>query len=192
MEEIEKKQKKMAGLWPVFVIIFLLVMIVVFLLIKMAGDTTTSGGFPGNESTKSLTCESNKYTYSFFTYDHSTRKESTFTATFKNDRLSNISFMYLLYYQTDEQVTESEAVNHAAMNISFSNSGLGADMFNATYAKMVTNDKVMKMSLFANVTDINDVTSKYWLLESIKNKDYSLNDIQSVYRKAGFDCRVNN
>lgn len=188
----EKEKSKFGTLWPIFAVVLLIATVTTIILIKMNGSTISGGGFPDPESTKSLSCTSNSFVYPFFEYDNSTKKEAVFTSTFQNDKLSNISFTYQLTYQTDEQVTESEARNHAAMNISFNKAGLSPDYFSATYAKMVSNDKVMKMTLFGSSSDITDFSAKYLLLESISDSKMTLSNVRSVYRRAGFDCKVNN
>ena len=74
--EIESTHKWKKYL-PILGVVVGVVVIVIIVLILMRGTTTTSGGYPNPESTKSLSCNSDTYTYQFFKYDNSTKKNTT-------------------------------------------------------------------------------------------------------------------
>lgn len=179
---------------PIVGVILGVVIIVIIILILMKGTTTESGGYPSPESTKSLACNSETFVYPFYNYDHSSKKDTTITATFENDHLSRISLTYTLYYPTKDQITTSEAENHAAMNISFSNVGLGPDSYGANYRQLLSDSSAMAMAMTMTTLadNIRDVGAKYFMLNEIENKDYTLNDVRTTYRNAGFRCEVNN
>ncbi|MBQ7202184.1 hypothetical protein IJS18_02240 [Candidatus Saccharibacteria bacterium] len=191
--EIESTHKWKKYL-PILGVVVGVVVIVIIVLILMRGTTTTSGGYPNPESTKSLSCNSDTFVYPFFKYDNSTKKNTTITATFENEKMNRISLTYTLFYPTKEEVVKSEAENHAAMNISFSNAGLGPDSFGANYKELVSDPSALAlaMTMTTLADNIRDVGAKYFMLEDIENKDYTLNDVRSTYRSAGFRCEVNN
>ena len=179
---------------PIFGVILGVVIIVIIFLILMKGTTTESGGYPSPESTKSLSCKSETFIYPIYRYDYSTKKETVITATFESDYLSRISLTYTLYYPTEDQIITSEAENHAAMNISFSNAGLGPDSYGANYRQLLSDKSAMAlaMTMTTLADNIRDVGAKYFMLNEIENKDYTLNDVRTTYRNAGFKCEVNN
>ncbi|MBR0431100.1 hypothetical protein IJJ05_02335, partial [Candidatus Saccharibacteria bacterium] len=64
--------------------------------------------------------------------------------------------------------------------------GLGPDALEAKYARLSDG---MKMSLYANSKNINDISSKYFYLENIER--YDLSSIQTLYQGLGFNCKLN-
>lgn len=179
---------------PIIGVVLLIIVIVVIIIILMKGTTTESGGYPNPESTKSLACNSETFEYPFYRYDHSTKKTTVITATFENDRLNRISLTYTLFYPTEAEIITSEAENHAAMNISFSDAGLGPDSFGANYRQLLadTSSLSMAMTMTTLADSIRDIGAKYFMLNDVENKDYTLSDVRTAYRNAGFKCEVNN
>ena len=188
--EIEKDHKVKKYL-PIIGALLVITAVVTVCILKMMGSTTTSGGFPDPEKTKSLTCTSKDFVYKFFDYDGSKKKEAIFRATFANNKLHAISFIYDLYYNTKEEIIHSEAYNHAAMNISFSKTGLGPDSFGAVYKQLVSDPENMLLSTTMTTYSANlgDNGSKYFLLDELDG-DYTLEKVRQTYRNEGFTCEV--
>lgn len=186
-----KETHKLKKYAPIVAIVLVVTIVVTICILKMMGNTTTSGGFPEPESTKSLSCTSKDYDYKFFTVDGSKKKETTMRATFNGEKLNVISFIYELYYNSKEEIVHSEAYNHAAMNISFSKSGLQPDAFGAIYKQLVSDPENMLLStsMTAYSDQIGDSGAKYFLLEDLEG-DYTLDKVRQTYRNAGFTCEV--
>lgn len=186
-----KEGSKWKRYLPVVAIVLVITIIVTICILMMRGNTTTSGGFPDPESTKSLSCTSKDFDYKFFTVDGSKKKETTMRATFNGEKLNVISFIYDLYYNSKEEIVHSEAYNHAAMNISFSKSGLQPDAFGAIYKQLVSDPENMLLStsMTAYSDQIGDSGAKYFLLEDLAG-DYTLTKVRQVYRNAGFTCET--
>ena len=186
-----KETHKLKKYLPIVAVVLVVTIIVTICILKMNGNTTTSGGFPDPESTKSLSCTSKDFDYKFFTVDGSKKKETTMRATFNGEKLNVISFIYDLYYNSKEEIVHSEAYNHAAMNISFSKSGLGPDSFGAIYKQLVSDPENMMLStsMTAYSDQIGDSGAKYFLLEDLGG-DYTLTKVRQVYRNAGFTCET--
>lgn len=186
-----KETHKLKKYAPIVAIVLVVTIVVTICILKMMGNTTTSGGFPDPETTKSLSCTSKDFDYKFFTVDGSKKKETTMRATFNDDKLHVISFIYDLYYNSKEEIVHSEAYNHAAMNISFSKSGLQPDAFGAIYKQLVsdTENMLLSTSMTAYADQIGDSGAKYFLLEDLEG-NFTLDKVRQTYRNAGFTCEV--
>lgn len=170
-------------------VIFVIAILAVVIWRLMQGTETTTGDWAATESNDSLTCEVNNMEYPFFEYDNATKKNTKVNVIFDNaDKLSTISLKQTMYYDSASEINASEAFNHAAMNISFQNNGLGADAFNATYTLL---EDSMRMSLYANASKINGVSVKYFLLDQEGGTtNYNLTTVQKIYEDKGFKCTV--
>lgn len=188
MDDTNKTKKHIGSEVFVAIGMFLVIVAVVLLLaFFLRGQTTVSGENPDVKSTISLNCVSDDYKYDFFPYDNSDNKNLKIDIIFENEKVSSASLVYMLYYQDVESITESDAENHASMNINFSKDGLEADALNANFSKLSDG---LKMSLYANIEDINDVTSKYFLLDYF-DKGYTIKNIQRIYESKGLICKSN-
>lgn len=188
MDGTNKTKKRIGSEVFVAAGMFLVIVAVVLLLaFFLRGQTTVSGENPDVKSTISLNCVSDDYKYDFFPYDNSDNKNLKIDIIFENEKVSSASLVYMLYYQDVESITESDAENHASMNINFSKDGLEADALNANFSKLSDG---LKMSLYANIEDINDVTSKYFLLDYF-DKGYTIKNIQRIYESKGLICKSN-
>lgn len=188
MDDTKKTKKRIGSEVFVAIGMFLVIVAVVLLLaFFLRGQTTVSGENPDVKSTISLNCVSDDYKYDFFPYDNSDNKNLKIDIIFENEKVSSASLVYMLYYQNAENITESDAENHASMNINFSKDGLEADALNANFSKLSDG---LKMSLYANIEDINDVTSKYFLLDYF-DKGYTIKNIQRIYESKGLICKSN-
>lgn len=188
MDDTNKTKKRIGSEVFVAAGMFLVIVAVVLLLaFFLRGQTTVSGENPDVKSTISLNCVSNDYKYDFFPYDNSDNKNLKIDIIFENEKASSASLVYMLYYQNAENITESDAENHASMNINFSKDGLEADALNANFSKLSDG---LKMSLYANIEDINDVTSKYFLLDYF-DRGYTIKNIQRIYESKGLICKSN-
>lgn len=188
MDDTNKTKKRIGSEVFVAAGMFLVIVAVVLLLaFFLRGQTTVSGENPDVKSTISLNCVSDDYRYDFSPYDNSDNKNLKIDIIFENEKVSSASLVYMLYYQNAENITESDAENHASMNINFSKDGLEADALNANFSKLSDG---LKMSLYANIEDINDVTSKYFLLDYF-DKGYTIKNIQRIYESKGLICKSN-
>ena len=181
----EKEEKKRDTL-VITGVIFLVLAAVFLIWFFLQGQTMIMGDFPEPEVSTSLTCTSNTYSYPFFVYDNSLGRELTVNSVYGDDKLKYISLTYSLKYNSSEAIYESEAQNHAEMNILFSNDRLEADAFGAKYSRM---SGEMQFSIFANADTINtNVGRKYFLLEGAGQGPYSLKTVESLYKQKGLKC----
>jgi hypothetical protein len=158
---------------------------IIAVIFLMNGKAETSTAPIANVKTTALRCESDNYSYPFFKYDNSNRKELALNLVFNENAVQTISLNYQLYYNNENSVTASEASNHAAMNISFEANGLGADTFNATYSKF--KDR-LKFSLYTQKIDYK--SEKYFLIENTDDTGHpdSLESYKNYYSGMGFNC----
>ena len=185
------KESKGGKIIGIILIGAIIIACVVILVISMKGETKTSGQNPTSVASESLACESIETNYPITTYDNSVSKKLKIVTNFYNNKANAISLTYELFYNNTQQVTASEAHNHAAMNISFGKDGLGADAFNASYSKM---ENSMKMSLYINADNIEPISAKYFMLntDSTDNLPNTIQEYKTNYEEQGFICNLNN
>lgn len=164
-------------------------LIAIALILAMNGNTKTTGNYPADIEGESLACESHSVKYPIFAHNDAKSRDLKITATFYNKKFNAISLAYTLYYDTEEQIKNSEAKNHASMNISFGEDGLGSDAFDINYAKM---DDALKTVLYTGENNFNTTTAKYFMVDAKEKKDLpnTINEFQKIYKSQGFSCNV--
>ena len=185
-KEITKKSSKSTNsIFAIVAVVCGLACLVILLVILLRGETTISGTYPDDVSDESLVCSAEGVSYPFFRYDNSIGKKAEVRLIFSHDSLSSISLMYSLYYNDATSITGSEAHNHAAMNESFSASGLGvSDAYNAKYARM---EDRMQMNLYVTRKDFDEVARKYFFATGYAE---TVSDYKSLYENQGFRCKI--
>ena len=187
-ENSEKHKKKGKTNWYLTVGISLILSAVVLIFcFFMRGETKTNGNWPETETTESISCEVGGLAYPLFKYDNSNKKTTKIAMIFDASKLKTISLIYQQYYDSSEAIERSEAENHAAMNLLMQNEGLGPDALGMNFAKLSNG---LKMSLFADVSKINDITAKYFELDGVS--EYDMTAMRTVYEQKGFKCVVKN
>ncbi len=168
-------------------IIFGLILIGIILFFIFQGSTTTTGDNLEGTTNKALVCTSDILDYPFFAYDNSDHKYTEINILFSGNDMQSISLSHSLYYYNDNSlVVGSEAHNHAAMNMNFSESGLPADSFNAKYTKF---ENEMRMDLYTTESNINSRTLNYFLIDV--NDGYvpsELGSYRDFYESKGMNC----
>lgn len=171
--------------WLILIgVILILIAGILLLCFLLKGEVTTSGNWPEPETTESLSCEIIGLDYPFFEFNNSTKETTEINAVFKDDELDTISLVQKLFYDNVDSITKSEAINHASMNLSFADSNLDADAFKANYAKLSDN---LKMSLFAERKELNNLSAKYFLLDEAHGQ-YDRPVVETLYTTKGFSC----
>lgn len=183
MEEppISKKHTKVALTLIILVIVVASVTILYFLL---RGNTTVTHTAIDNESSVSFTCTANNFSYPFFDYDESIKKETTVNVIFSdNNKLSSISLTEIMYYPNTAMAEKSSTLNHASMNKSFG-SILGADALNANYN---VSDSAMRMQIYANSSQYAEESKKYFLANDSED---NMRSLKRNFEKQGFECNI--
>ncbi|MBQ9180780.1 hypothetical protein IJ135_01645 [Candidatus Saccharibacteria bacterium] len=185
---MEQKSKNTVN-WLMLAGLLLMVGAVVLILIFfMQGETTVSGDFPEPQSSESIACEATNVAYPFFKEDEATSKTLKINMMMSRDKLSSISLNYTLNYATEKEASSSEAVNHAALNLSTQGEGLGADIFGAHYSVGTSS---LKFGLYAHADDITEKSAKYLMLEDYPSTGYTKNYLTQNYAAKGLKCVVN-
>lgn len=167
--------------------IFFMIVIIIAVTALFSQKQTTTGSNPGETAVKSLTCESDSYYYPFFKYDNSTKKHFKIVATFSDQAFRTISLQQMLYYNDEEETKNSEALNHAAMNISFSERGMDADALGANYAML---KEGLRFSLYGEYEHMKTNEVDYFLLGESNSYDYEY--LKSTYEGLGMKCASTN
>ena len=166
--------------------VFLIIALVLGVLFLMGGNTTTIIGDSGFDAVQSITCENDNVIYPFF-QDDAYKRYLKINMILKDNELETISLIYKIYFDDSSTIERNNNNFRATMNKSFGAYGLRADSLNATYSSL---SDAVQLSLYAERDDINDVTSRYLLLDEI-NGNYEKNDIVKVYNSIGLDCIIN-
>lgn len=182
-KKIEKKSK--TSWFLIIGISLVLVAIVLMIYFFLQGETKVTGGWPEPEKSESLSCEVEGLTYPLFKYDNSSKKTTKVTAIFNDDRLEKMSLVHQQYYNNSSEIEQSEAENHAAMNLRMQDEGLGPDALGMHFARLSDS---LKMSLYADASEINGSTVKYFELEGVSK--YDEDTIRTAYEQKGFGCVV--
>ncbi len=189
-EKPKKRKKKSKTNWPATIgTTLILTAIVLFLCFFLQGETKITDNGGTTTVTKSLSCEIEGVQYPFFDYDNSTKKTTKINATFDNDELNTISLVHELYYNSSDEVTRSEAENHAALNLKTQDEGLGPDYPGANYAKL-SNPNRLKLSLYIQGKKLNYGTVKYFELDWVESGTYNLSTVEKIYTEKGFKCEA--
>lgn len=173
--------------WPVFIGIILIVIAGLLLFWLFAsGKTTTSGNWPDPVTSESLSCEVSGLQYPFFTFDKSSKKTTKINIVLAGSKLHSLALIHELYYNDVDDIVGSEAINHAALNLSFAGSGLPSEALGANFSRL---DNEVKLSLFIKADEINEKNSKYFLLDEITlSANNVIDKIKQRYEDEGFIC----
>ena len=167
--------------WAGMTLIF--IAIILTLIFFMRGSTAIIGNYPDHETLDSLSCVAEGIDYPTYVYDNSKRKSTKINATFNDNKLTTISLVHILYYDDSRKVTDSEALNHAAVNIDSQN----ADIFSAHYSKF---SDAMSMTMYAELKDITNSTKKYMMLNLISADNLTKESVKWNYETQGFVCNI--
>ncbi|MDO4611722.1 MAG: hypothetical protein Q4B34_02590 [Candidatus Saccharibacteria bacterium] len=186
-QEVRKVKKKKKMDWMGSVGLTLLGVAVVLLIwFFLNGETKTTGGEGEIVRNSSLICSVEGVSYPIFTVDESTGKKLETRVIFNDDEVSAISLIQTLYYTDLATAEKSESHNHSAMNKSFARAGLEADALSASYSAF--EDKMI-MKLYAEGSELNDVSMKYFLAEGL-NRESTIEDFTKVYNEQGLSCHI--
>lgn len=172
-----------------FIYFWIFIFIMIFSIIAgvLLGQTRVDKkGETKTMKVKALTCKSDHFFYPFLEFDETTKKEFKIITTFTEKSVRSISLQQMLYYENEEKVKESEARNHAAMNIQYGEDGMEADALGASYARLSNG---LRFGLFSNFEKLNEKEYKYYLLEGISSLSYE--GIKQAYEKLGLECNDN-
>lgn len=142
-----------------------------------------SGESKQTQRVESVTCESSTIRYPFFEYDNATGRNLRITASMAGEELRAVSLQYILYYNSADEIINSEAVNHAAMNNHFYVKGLGTDAIGALYAKL---SDAMRFSLYQAADTMVESEKEFLLLD--KASGYSKDSIKEYFEGLGMEC----
>ncbi len=186
-QEKKKTRKKSKTNWVGSIILTIILTAAVILVINLLNGTVTVTGDGGSVvQTSSLTCNSSDRLYYIYTIDDSVSKDIEVKVLFTGEEFTSIDLTSTQEYDAEDGAKRSEAHNHAAMNISFANAGLGADAFNANYT---TTSSKMIMHLYAEASEYNEVAARYFYADGT-NKSSTLEDFTEALNTRGFSCTI--
>lgn len=179
----DKWVRRINGFWVfIWSLLFAGIAIVLIVVIN-SGQRTDSGSEAGKTEIKALKCTSSTFSYPFFTDTHPTHQDLAITIIHENDTAHSMFLQYILSYSSEEEAVNSEAINHAAMNIAFGKDKLEAGAYSASYATL---GRQLKFSLYASGNDITSTAFKYFLLDYVSSNN--IQQIRSEYAKIGLQC----
>lgn len=185
----EKAKKKIEkgiksnGRWVIFWSIVFAIAAVVIIVSIFSQVRFDTGGEAKVTEIRALVCKSDDYFYPLLSYDESISKEFKIITTFAGDEVRSMSLQQMLYYDNNEQITMSEAENHAEMNKQFGQDGLPADALDASFAMI---DNGLRVGLYSTYDRLGANSMKYFLLKETRDYDYS--SIKDYYTELGLKC----
>ena len=185
--EDKKKVKKVGWLVPTsLVLIFVAIIAIIILLLN--GETKITGEFEGQKNTEALICEGEETAYPIFKYDNANSKSLKINAVFEDEKLTSISLIYKLDYDTEEEMKKSESVNHVAMSDNFADDGMEFDDLNSKYSFL---DNSLQFSLYGRGDELNQKSLRYFMLLNIYDKDKLTKEkAAKTYNEKGLDCEI--
>ena len=182
-----KKNKDKRFILLIIGAILLILSTILIMCFALKGETIISDKHTENTKNDSLYCLNDEIAHTYANYDNSKKKTLIISVLFYNNKLKTISLIYNLYYDDSELITSSEANNHAAMNKSFSKTGVEANTLSPNYSKQ--KDKVT-ITLFTEAKDFDNKLAKYYMADSL-TRDSTLENFLRNYEQQGFICNTN-
>lgn len=180
----QEKQQNREWVYVLIGIVCIIVTVIAIILYLLQGSTKTiSGGEV--ELSESMACEGEGFFYPMFKYDNAKSKSIKINIMLNDDKIDTINLIYELGYDDAEQIKQSSAENHAAMNFSFEDDSLGPDALRAHYSNL---EKASQMALYAEAKDLNGVTKKYFLLDGVNS--LTKDNIAKKYNELGMNCEI--
>ena len=167
----------------------LIVVIVAVILWLLRGKTTTSGQFPENVKTESLTCVSTKLVPEKLNGATSSDREVKISAIFRGaDDLKSISLVYTLNYASPDEAYGYEAKSHAEFNKALAASGYSVSKFSNKFSRY---DNKLIISLSANNNEIDQISASYFMLNIGEKGELAktITDYMQNYEMQGFACK---
>ncbi|MBR2831091.1 hypothetical protein IKE83_01910, partial [Candidatus Saccharibacteria bacterium] len=124
----------------------------------------------------------------FFKSDTAQRYTHEIRATFKGDKLDDISYVYEATYNSPEAVESANAALHADYNTYMGENNQNQGMLEPIFANLKSK---LKVSLYGNRSKLNDVTVKFFFLEPAEVQEMGKNDmdkLEKLYKEKGFSC----
>ena len=182
----EKKSNAMK--WVAIVILVLLSLVILFIIFWKREEHTSND--ERIISVKLLECSGSGIEDAFFVSDTVQRYTHEIRATFKEEKLDDISYIYNGTYNSPEAVESSASRLHADYNIYMGKNNENPESLNPMFSNLKSK---LKITLYSNKTGINPVTATLFFLDpdnldSIRN--YNINNLGGMYKEKGFVCEV--
>ena len=163
---------------------FIIVAVVLLFLFLLQGETKTTGGWHGAETTESLSCKANNLPYPIYESNNVSNSTTQINAIFNSSILDSISLLRKTNYaNADIAKIENDALM-AAMDTNFGKNGMKAFALNATFS---TDINTAQMSLYVKQDGLNNKSMKYFMLDKLPTK---IDDYQKAYQAIGFKCEM--
>lgn len=170
-------------------IILIIVSIISLVLFFLEGETAIDNGSEDIVKSESLSCINEGTSYPFFTYDETVQKNAKVNAIFQGDKLDSLSLIYVLSYDDTKKVNSSININQTTMNKLFVEDGLAFDSLGLYFSK--TSNNGVQFGLFTRADEINDISAKYFLLDT-DEKRLAREELMQNYISKGFNCVIIN
>ena len=169
-------------------IILIIAAALFLILFFLKGETTIDNSSMGVTKSESLVCTNEGILYPFFTYDETAQRTMKVNVVFQNDELSSLSLIYTSYYDDMDKIGKSININQVNMNKIFIDDGLAFDALGLYFSKMSNG---VQFGLYAKANEINNISKKYFLLDSYDD-GLAREEIMQKYISKGFNCTIFN
>ena len=164
-------------------IILFVVAAILLLCFLLKGETKTTGEWTGVRTTESLSCKANNLPYPVYETSSILNSTTQINATFDNDKIGSISLMRKTNYASAEIAKVENDALTAAMNMDFGKNDMKAFALDATFS---VDDNTAQMSLYANQSDLNKKSVKYFMLDNLPSKIDDYQEVSNVKQQNSF------
>lgn len=188
-EQTEPKKKKDRKILKFVGIFLLLVIIVAIIIWFLHGKTTTTGQFPANIRSESLSCVSHDITYEKTNEADSDDKELKIDMIFTDSNTFGVANLkYTLRYATNNEAYVAETNSHAQFNIGLQSLGYAPEKFNNKFTR-IDNTVVITLSI-TSAGELNEITKNYFLINSTDSGSLpsTIIEYRQNYERQGFSC----
>lgn len=193
MDSKEVEKKKSTGLFVGLVAFLILIICIVIVVMNLFTEKTTYiTNEDGNVKTVSLICvtKSKSVSDAFFDVMDSVSSMQEMKVIFKNSKINDVAYTATIKYADDVLAVRREADFHAKYGLYMQNNGRDMNDFSPNFSVDATE---VKISLFANVKQLNRAFAKIFLIDADSSilSNYTPDVLSGIYSNKGFDCKIN-
>lgn len=183
-------KKRNNNYWIIWVIVLAVIamLILFFIWILTNSHETLISDDLNYGSIASLQCYSNNAEKAFFDSKSAQRYTHTITATFKNDKLDDVSYSFEGTYRSNEVAETDLATMHAKYNEYMGGVDVYSESLNPVFNAMNTK---MKIALYAEPKNLSEAVMTLFFLEKDdygQLKNMKGIDFEKKYESRGFKC----
>ena len=182
-----KEKKNKIGWWVILAVV-IIVILATFVILLSQGEENYTSGDERTTKINALDCANSNTQEAFFSSDSAQRYTHEIRATFRNDRIENIAYIYEGTYSSTSAAESASATLHADYNIYMGGKKANPESLNPNFSDVKSK---LKITLYADKKKIDEVTAKLFFLNENEARDidtYTAEKLEELYEGKGFSC----